>query len=386
MGKPLTPSLTVTENGLVRRYRELPLKGEVLVRVGQVVRADEIVAKSESPGELKILRLPERLGIDPIAVMRGLKVQQGESVRRGQMLCEHKGLFGLFKSRYFSPSSGVIEVVQGATGHLALRGEAVPVDVNAYVAGRVVEVLPEKGAIIEARGVLVQGIFGVGGERQGRLSVLPLNTDEMITESILIGRDLKDAILVGGSSITTDALQLAVTNGAIGVITGSIDDETLRQYLGYDLGLAITGDEAVPATLIVTEGFGSLAMSHRTYDLLKKYDGRQASLNGATQIRAGAVRPELIIPDTTGEEAYATPSVDTEITVADDSLLRELRLGSRVRLIRFPYFGLCGLVDEIPDKLQRLDTGAEARVVRVKLETVGEDGIITVPRANVELL
>ena len=37
-------------------------------------------------------------------------------------------------------------------------------------------------------------------------------------------------------------------------------------------------------------------MGQQTYDLLSESNGRLASINGATQIRAGVIRPEIIIP------------------------------------------------------------------------------------------
>ena len=49
-------------------------------------------------------------------------------------------------------------------------------------------------------------------------------------------------------------------------------------------------------TVIVTEGFGDIAMAERTFDMLKDHAGDDASVNGATQIRAGVMRPEIIIP------------------------------------------------------------------------------------------
>ncbi len=49
-------------------------------------------------------------------------------------------------------------------------------------------------------------------------------------------------------------------------------------------------------TLVITEGFGKMAMAHRTFDLLKSKQGMKASVNGATQIRAGVMRPEVIVP------------------------------------------------------------------------------------------
>ena len=62
------------------------------------------------------------------------------------------------------------------------------------------------------------------------------------------------------------------------------------------MGVAITGTEKLNTALIVTEGYGSIPMSEATFSLLKENDGKAASINGATQIRAGVIRPEIVIP------------------------------------------------------------------------------------------
>ena len=58
-------------------------------------------------------------------------------------------------------------------------------------------------------------------------------------------------------------------------------------------------------------------------------------------------------------------------------------MGSSVRLIRDPYFGLLGTVVDLPTELQTIETEARVRVARVRLEDSRE---VTVPRANIELI
>jgi len=125
----------------------------------------------------------------------------------------------------------------------------------------------------------------------------------------------------------------------------------------------------VPFTLIVTEGFGEMAMSERTFALLRKLEGRGASVNGATQVRAGAVRPEVFVPLEEGKPGERGSSL-------------ELVVGARVRLIRAPHFGEVGEVTGLPEAPERIETGARVRVARVRLAD-GKDA--TVPRANLEL-
>jgi hypothetical protein len=113
-------------------------------------------------------------------------------------------------------------------------------------------------------------------------------------------------------------------------------------------------------------------MAARTWQLLQSHAGDQASVSGATQIRAGVMRPEVIIPR------------DLTEARADTALALGLEQGSLLRVIREPYFGRIGTVVELPSELQKLDTEALVRVLVVEFADDGSRGVI--PRANVELI
>jgi hypothetical protein len=83
------------------------------------------------------------------------------------------------------------------------------------------------------------------------------------------------------------------------------------------------------------------------------------------------MRPEVVIPlDRAPEGANGRVEVDGELTI-----------GSAVRIIRDPHFGLIGKVAALPERPAPLDSGSKARVLEVSLE---QGGTVTVPRANVE--
>ena len=110
----------------------------------------------------------------------------------------------------------------------------------------------------------------------------------------------------------------AIKVGAAAVVSGGIDDQDLKELLGRDLGVAITGSETIGLTVIVTEGFGDIAMASRTWRLLADKAGRRASVNGATQIRAGVMRPEILVPLDPGEnEGDVDPTVAHEAGVLE---------------------------------------------------------------------
>src|SRR5207244_8153711 len=93
-----------------------------------------------------------------------------------------------------------------------------------------------------------------------------------------------------------EVLQRAKAVGVKVLVVGCMHDKDLRVLLGYDLGVAITGTENIGFTFVLTEGFGQIPMASKTFELLHALNGRKASISGATQIRAGVIRPELIVP------------------------------------------------------------------------------------------
>ena len=372
MGQAFVPGLRVQSRTTLRVVRELPVQGDILVQQGDRVSAEQIVARAQLPGDVLIVRLAEKMGIEPSEVNQGLRVRVGDEVKSGQILCSHAGLFGLFRTEFPAPIEGRVDFFTERTGHLGIRLAAKAMNLTAYLAGKVVAVTPGRAVSIESQVAFVQGIFGVGGERFGRLKILDVPPNAVVTAEHLPA-ECRECILVGGARPTLSALQRAATLGVSGWITGSIDDGTLAGYLGYDLGIALTGDEAVPFTLIITEGFGELAIAERTMAVLGPLAGHRASMNGATQVRAGALRPEVIV----------TLDGDVSRDEAPQDLSLSLEIGSSVRLIRVPYFGERGRVTALPEQGVTIETGAHARVAKILL-TDGRE--VTVPRANLELI
>ena len=289
MAHAYTPGLKVTEGMTIQKERRLPLEGEVLVEAGATVKAEDVVAKADLPGNVQLVNVANLLSVPPEEVAEHMLKPVGETVSEDEIIATTKGLFGLFKSQARSPIDGTIEAVSDVTGQVILREPPIPVEVKAYTDGTVTETVPNEGVTVETFGTYIQGIFGIGGETVGNLTVVAESpNDALIAEQIL--PEHRDNILVGGSLVTTAAIEKAIQHGVRGIIAGGIDDADLRELLGYELGVAITGSEEIGITLVITEGFGSIAMAEQTFALLKAREGMKTSINGATQIRAGVVR------------------------------------------------------------------------------------------------
>lgn len=370
MGTAYTPGLKVSPSTTIRKTRRLPLKGVVVTQIGEEVVPDAVVARTELPGIMQTLRVAEFMGLEPADVAKALKIKEGDVVEKGQVIAETRSLFGLMKNELKSPIAGTVELISPVSGHVGVRQKPTPVEVTAYIPGRIVDTIPEEGVVVETTGALIQGIFGVGGEKIGEIRVIVDGPDQIV-DADAITEDLAGKIIVTGANITGAGLKKASALGISGVVTGGIVDLDLIDFLGYDIGVAITGQEHIPTTLIVTEGFGVMTMARRTFDLLKSLERRQASINGATQIRAGVIRPEIIVPVSTGAD---TASAESE---------EALDIGTRIRVIREPYFGILGHVTALPPELVTIESGAKVRTLEAELD----DGRkVTVPRANVEII
>jgi hypothetical protein len=316
-----------------------------------------------------VVKAAPQLGCGPERVRQYCRVSENETVTKEQVLCERRVLFGLMTNRATSPINGTVEYISTLSGNIGVRGKPKPIVCTAYVAGAVVEILPEEGVIIETEGALVQGIFGVGGERHGRVQWIDTAGAPLSAQHI--SDDLAGRFVVCAARIDSSALHAAVDCKLAGIVGASIIDAELMKFLGFDIGVAVTGDEDLPFTLMITEGFGELQMPERTRDLLRGLSGSAAAMNGATQIRAGVIRPELIV--------LATQADKTPRTVS-----HELHAGTKVRLIRRPHFGALGVVEELPEQAVQIETGSLVRVARVRLAESG--AVVTVPRANLEIM
>ena len=369
MGDAYTPGLQVTGDTVVRKTRRLPLLGKVLAKVGDVVTAEDVVARTELPGKVSLINFANVLGCLPDELADKLQVEVGSEITKKQLLAESRTFFGLFRNTIESPIDGTLESVSKLTGQAVLRDKPTPVEVKAYVDGTIVEEIPDEGVVVETRATLVQGIFGLAGEVHAPLKMVSKSPDAVLGPDDL-SEDLKGQVIVAGAQATLEALRRAVEIGVAGVVVGGFAYHDIKELLGYDVGVAVTGTEELGTTLVVTEGFGEIAMAKATFELLAKHDGEAASITGATQIRAGVIRPEVVIPHAGS-------------TAEDEGAIGGLEIGAMVRCIRAPYFGRIGKITSLPVELEKMPSETMVRVLEVELED-GEAA--RMPRANVEVI
>lgn len=371
MAHSYTPGLKVLKSTKVVKERRLPIKGQVKKEVGDTLTPDQIVATTDLPGNVQILKIASQLNISPSDIFDTLKVKIGDKVLKGDLIAQTNGLFGLFKSELFAQIDGTVESISDVTGQLIVRENPIPVQIDAYISGSVQDIIKDEGVVVQTQAAFIQGIFGIGGESRGDIKVLVKNRNSELTEEML-NESLAGKIIVGGGFVSLNTFKRAMELKISGIVVGGFNYYDLESILGYTLGVAITGSENIATSLIVTEGYGEIPMSPQTFNLLKKHNNNFASINGATQIRAGVIRPEIVIPNNSETSANEISNV----------LIKGIQINSLVRVIREPYFGLMGKVIDLPAKLQKMDSET---MVRVAIIDVNGDKI-TVPRSNLEMV
>lgn len=330
---------------VVEQERRLPEAGEVLVSAGDWVRAEDVIARCEVPGRVRVIDVAAELGIAVGRVPRSLRVTVGQEVQAGEVLAA-TGLMGWRTVR--TPVAG--RVAEVAAGRLFIKELPQKVELQALLPGQVSQVIPGWGAVIRATVSRVVGVWGCGEPCSGPLVMRTQRGDETLQ---WIGIDLtcRGKIVVGGLCLDARVLLRAARFRVSGLVVGGLA-EHLRAR-AKELGLVI----------MVTDGLGAVPMAGPILELLAQHEGRQALVSGG-RTEPVAEPPALCIP---------LGSMRGPLHVAPE---RPLAVGDRVRLTRAPHLGALGWVRTIEE------VDGQTRV-GVRLES-GE--ITTVDYRNLERL
>lgn len=346
----------------VRKIRQLPAPGEVLVKVGDQVEPDDVIARCSRNTETRLLDVAKSLSVSDRQADEYVQKAVGDPVQKGESVATRKGTAGLLGGRICrSPIDGTVIAIN--RGRVLVRsvpmepqGEQDETQLRALLRGTVVEIQDRFGAVIESQGSLIEGIWGGGEEAFGILKVMVEDAEESLTVAG-IDSDSQGCILVGGRSIDQVALLRAAEVQAKGIIVGSIHANLIEL------------ESKLPYPIIVTEGFGQIPMSGIIFDLLRKRDGEVAYSSGSSYNRHGGERPEIMIfPAARGH----AKSVDRS------TYLQE---GFTVRITREPHIGKTGTIKWLPDKAYMMESGLALRSAEV--EIYGRESVF-VPIANLE--
>jgi len=292
----------------------MPSTYKSIVR-GEVVKIDDfgmIVLKEIQDYDDRefTFNAAEEMGIMPKELSRYLKCSEGDFVIRGQVMAQtttgssikdllnsiveskpdcHSGMSEIEgkHSCLKAPSTGNITKIDHKTGEISIQYRSKPFILNSLVNGVVSEVHKDISADIKVEGSYAYCIIGFGGESYGKLKSASAVTG--------LSDSYNGMIAVFTDPVNRSILESAAKFKLKGVIAPSINNKDWVDFSGREIGVAITGKEDIGFTFMLTEGFGHKEMNSDYIEYFKENEGRIASLNGRTRIRAGAIRPRIII-------------------------------------------------------------------------------------------
>lgn len=339
---------------LIRRERLLPdnVNAEVDVQMGGRVGLRDIIAHGEEPAAYALLDAAEILGLRKPGDLEALmQADEGQLVARHDVLAS-----GRRGRKLIAPITG--RIVYIGEGRVIMQHTPTPIELEAGLSGAVVEIKPGRGAVIESYGAVLQGVWGNGRRAIGKLATEPDEGIESIV-SDAIDIQYRGAVMVTRKPLVQMTLTVIEEQGFAGVIAPSIDGALAEAVL------------ALPAAILLTEGFGSNRMASHHYTFLDELDGRQATLDAVTPAPMQAVRPEVIINVPLQQGARpAPPALNIALTA-----------GTRVQLHREGGV-VVGEIIDLPKTPILLDNGLRVAGAQVGLAS-GER--LTVPLANLEV-
>jgi hypothetical protein len=347
---PVTHILPLTT---IRRERVLPIAGKVVVRAGQKVLATDVIAEARIVTQHLVLDISRGLGGSADQVDRYVTRKVGEEVSEGDIVA---GPVGLFPRVVRAPRDGRVVAIGG--GQVLLELEATPYELRAGIAGQVVDLIPDRGAVIETTGALIQGVWGNGLIDGGTLSVLARNPDDELAADRM-DVSMRGTVIVAGPCVQAEILQAVGQVSLRGLILPSIPADLIPVA------------RKLPFPLILLEGFGRKPFNSAAFQVLSTNDKRDVTVNANPWQRYRGERPEIVI------SLPATGLVPTPREV------EEYSPGQVVRVHRSSAANALGTLSALRPGQSIFPSGIHAPAAEVHLEN-GEQ--VLVPLSNLEVI
>lgn len=337
----------------ILRERRLSVPGTVLARLNQKVSPNDVIAEAVRGREHVLLNVAQALGVSPAMADRLIKCKPDDHLAASTEIAVGRGLFPRSVS---APREGRVMVV--GDGQVLMSVGESKVELRAGISGTVVQIIQNRGAVIQTAGALVQGVWGNGRIDSGLLVNLMEQTDGVLTAGRL-DVSMRGFVILGGVVKDAETLKAAGELPVRGLILSSL----------FPSLLPLAREMRYP--IILTEGFGPLPMNSIAYKLLSTNAKREVTVNAEARDRYTGACPEIIISLPTTAEP---PALREQETFAP---------GLQVRMRRPPSLGMIGSIVAIKPGLTILPSGLRAPAAEVKLEN-GET--VVAPLINLEVV
>ncbi len=322
----------------VFRTRMLPTWGKVLVRAGQEVKADDVIAIANTSPQHFMVNVARGLGLTVGECKKCIKRQVGDSIKKGSIIAERGNSSRVVRA----PDDGTILSIE--KGIVLLQSNKNTYELKAGFPGFVDRVLAEQGVTIESTGAYVQGIWGNGKQGSGSLTSFTSSPHEALTRKNMRSKG-GNIISFAAYCDNPNVFDHAADKGWKGMIFGSLPSKFIPQI------------SDLPFPVLITEGFGTGPINSYTYELLNSHLGRETSINAITRMPDSKERPELLIP--AASDALRPDQYD---------IGSDLEIGTRVKIIRGKYLGTaCEIAEKYVGEMTIFPNGTRSKSVVVNL-------------------
>ncbi len=335
------------------RERVLPVKGKVLARLNQRVSPTDVVAEATWSREHIFLDVSRTLNLSPDAADKLIRCKVNDRLAAGAVIASGRGLIPKIVK---TPVEG--RVVAAGGGQVLIESGESRMELRAGISGNVVNIIPDRGVVIQTAGALIQGVWGNGRVDTGVMINLAEKPDAILNAKRL-DVSMRGSVIIAGQVRDAETLQAAAELPVRGLILACL----------FPSLLPMARDMRYP--IVLTDGFGAMPMNSAAYKLITTNVKREATLNAETFDRYSGARPEVIIPLPVSSEP--APPVDVETFAA----------GQMVRLRRPPAVGMIGTITSLQSGLTTFPSGLRAAAANIKLEN-GEQ--LLVPLVNLEVV
>jgi len=337
----------------IKRERVLPVTGHVLVRRMQKVSPTDVIVVAPMAPEFNLLDISQGLNVSPQKADELLQREAGEELVKDDIIA---GPVGVFKRVIRAPESGLIRIA--GEGKVLFQINTPAYELKAGMDGTVTNIIPERGAIIETRGALIQGVWGNGKITYGVIQ--PVSNDllqELVPEQLHIG--FRGAIITGGFCRNPNVLEAASNIPIKGMILGSMSSALIP--------LAKKADYPI----MVIDGFGNTPMNRTAESILSANKEKNIALNAQNYNPFQGNYPEVII----SQNAKTEPEVPPETG--------SLKAGKKVIIVNGLLASKIGKIEEIIPQKKVLPSGLSTRVATVSFSG---DELAEIPLTNLEII
>ena len=337
----------------IHRERTLPVPGKVLVRQGQKVQPNDIIAEGVLEPKHLLLNVTKSLGVSQREVQSLMQRIVGEYVSEGDLIA---GPVGITRKVLRTPVSGRIALIRG--GKVLIQVETTPDPLYSGMAGVVIDLIADRGAIIETVGSLVQGVWGNGRMDFGLLLSKLESPDGKLTNDLL-DVSLRGTVILAGHCNEPDVLREAANIPLKGLILSSMSSSLVPVAI------------KMPYPIVLLRGFGYRPLDSASFNLLTSNENREVVVNAHILDRFNGIRPEVVIPLSHLDDPSNPPKVDI------------YQAGKKVRLTHSSSQHSIGTIEYISEKPILLPSGIRTVSAKVNIE---DQESIMIPLANLEIL